>query len=105
MRILNLICLARGHQVGNREWGYGFGQLDLFCLRCGRRAVSLNVGRLTAYLKRTEEDQAVEALGLESFAEDWESPADKVYDNLLPAMRWESLYGVKVTRHEEEASA
>ena len=29
---------------------------------------------------RSEEDRAVEALGLEAFAADWESDADSIYD-------------------------
>lgn len=30
-----------------------------------------------------DEDRAVEALGLESFAADWESGADSIYDDFL----------------------
>lgn len=32
---------------------------------------------------RSEEDRAVEALGLEAFAADWESDADSIYDDFL----------------------
>lgn len=41
---------------------------------------------------RSEEDRAVEALGLETFASDWESDADSIYDNFLEdADLWSEL--------------
>lgn len=38
---------------------------------------------VTALDVRSSEDRAVEALGLESFAADWESDADAIYDDFL----------------------
>ena len=41
-----LRCLLGVHNLDNRNWGYGFGQLDLFCARCEKRVLSIAIGRL-----------------------------------------------------------
>ncbi len=41
-----LPCKFGLHKLTDHNWGYGFGQLDLFCARCQKRVVSLAIGRL-----------------------------------------------------------
>lgn len=41
-----LRCLLGIHNLSATNWGYGFGQLDLFCTRCQKCVLSLNIGRL-----------------------------------------------------------
>jgi hypothetical protein len=45
-RAWKFLCGLRGHRVNDAEWGYGFGNLDLFCRRCGKRFASIPIGRL-----------------------------------------------------------
>lgn len=41
-----LRCWLGVHNLTDRNWGYGFGQLDLFCTRCEERVLSIAIGRL-----------------------------------------------------------
>lgn len=41
-----LRCLLGLHNFSDTNWGYGFGQLDVFCARCQKRVLSLSIGRL-----------------------------------------------------------
>jgi hypothetical protein len=43
---MSFICWLRGHKINDHNWGYGFGQIDVFCARCEKQIASLNVGRL-----------------------------------------------------------
>ena len=56
------ICAVRGHRLHDMEWGYGFGQLELFCRRCGRCVVTVAIGRLAPLADAAVLEVATEAL-------------------------------------------
>lgn len=55
-------CNLGFHRHDSYSWGYGFGQLELFCKRCEKRLISLAIGRLAPLADNPPHPQAPESI-------------------------------------------
>src|SRR3990167_883731 len=44
-------CKVGRHEIADdRNWGFGFGMVDYFCIRCEQRVKSVPVGEVSEYM-------------------------------------------------------
>jgi len=45
-------CKVGRHEIADdRNWGFGFGMVDYFCIRCEQRVKSVPVGEVSEYMR------------------------------------------------------